>query len=181
MAAEVEDEEPSVITAGDSITWSKFYPEYPADVWTLQYWAKPVTGTGFQFAAIANGLDFLVTKDKTSSASLTPGDYLLVGFVSTATERHLVYSGKLTVLPNLGSTAAYDGRSWAAKTLADVEAMLLGTMARSEISYSINGRSFTLRSTKDLLEARDYLRAEVAAESFGGRNRKILTRFVNAR
>lgn len=181
MAATVPTTEPTVISAGDNVLFTRSLADYPADAWTLTY----VLSNGlhaYSFTAFADGTTFSVNTHSPVTALYAPGEYRLTGTVSDGVEQHTVYSGLLTVLPNGSVATPLEYRSWAAVALANIEAAIVIDAGRGSIlEYTINGRSVRA-SFSEAIKMRDYLLSQVnIANNLGGSQRKILTRFRGAR
>lgn len=183
MAIDIPDTEPAKVRAGDTITWRKSLADYPAsDGWTLYYRLISATAK-FDITAAADGADHLVTVAKSTSATYTAGDYVLVAWVADGTERVSLGQGRITVLPDLAavSAAGYDARSQAKKMLDAIDAALLSLssgerlavveaeMASRRIKYDVNG----LMKLRNLYAAqvRAEENAERAALGLGSRNK----------
>lgn len=128
MAIDIPDTEPAKIRAGDTITWRRMLAGYPASQgWTL-YYRGINSAAKFDITAAADGDSHLVSVAKTVSDDYVAGDYILLSWVASATERVTLPQGRITVLPDLAavSAAGYDARSHAKKMLDAIDAALLG-------------------------------------------------------
>lgn len=177
--------EPTTLRAGDSASWVRSVPGFPAsDGWVLAYRLLTTAGK-LDIATTATGDDFAVSVAAASTAALPAGQATLVGAVTKADERITVYSAKVGILPNLAAAETYDGRSWAQRALEAARAALLSYAEEGKghvASYSIAGRSMTFRSTDDILKLITKLESDVAKENTigailaGGTPGRILTR-----
>lgn len=176
MAYTVPTLEPAELRAGDTWAWRREdLGDYPASTWTLIYAFRNATAY-FDVDATADGEAFAVSVAKATTAGYTAGSYDWTAFVSDGSERHEIGRGVLEVLPDMGTAAARDGRSWARQMLDYVEAALLSKatgsqldivraqLAERNLQYDIPG----------LLVLRDRLRAEVRAEDNADRLRRGL-------
>ena len=183
MAANIPDCEPLVFQAGDTMLFNRNLYDYPGSAgWVLTYTLVSGTLPVQTFATNSTTSTFQVNVAPAITAAWQPGVYLMTGTVSNGADRFTVYQGEITVNPNLEALApgaTYDYRTWAAKSLAIIELVLSGALARDDATYMINGRSKTAKSNKELRDDRDYLKSCVAQESKFGKNRKILTRFLS--
>ena len=87
----------------------------PADGWRLHYVLKNVSGSfSFDATTSASGDGYDVSFD---TSAVTDGSYLLLGYVDkdTGTERHIVRSRRVLVLPNPASDDPLDFRTDARK------------------------------------------------------------------
>ena len=179
--------EPTSLRIGDTWQWRRedLSSDYPASSWTLKYHFRNAS-TYFDVTAAADGAYFAVEVAKAVTALKLAGEYTWVAVVSDATYRFEVDSGTITLLPDYATAAAYDGRSWAAKLLAAVEAELTtrGSSGQLDlVNAQLEGRGLT-RDASGLIKLRSQLVGEVkregaaAATAAGtGRNR-LLVRFA---
>jgi len=177
MAADIPTTEPKTHQAGTTLKFDRDLPDFPSDTWTLTYELRSTVNAPITITAAANGTGFRVNEAYGTTVDWNDGDYLMVGFVTSATERHEVYRDVLTILKYAGIDETFEWRSYAARMLAKIEDIISGRMERDDASYSINGRSFTPKTDADLLAARNYFKAEVAKELRSKKGGKILGRF----
>ena len=157
----IPTKEPTQVVAGDTAKWTATYQDYPASGgWALSYSIKNADNA-FVFDATASGNDFSVSVDTTKWA---PGRYMLFGFVSNGTERHVVMSGALQVLPNLAGTDPYDGRSHNRRVFDNIKAVLEGRASKDVMEYQIGGRALKKTPLADLMKFRDYYASLVMRE-----------------
>ena len=188
MAATVPTREPTQITAGDTVQWTRtdLSGDYSAaDGWALTYYI--VGAVNLSVTATADGTGFDVTISATSSATLTTGDYALTGRVSKDGEVFTVYSGRLNVLPNLATAeAGSETRSYWRRVRDALRALLETTAPDPTQAYTIFGeRAVTLMPIAERLQllamAESQVAAEEAAAGTGGGGKNVLMRFRNAR
>jgi hypothetical protein len=111
--------EPSRVTAGDTIAWTKSLPDYPASSgWILKYRLINAAGK-LDITATAAGDDHAVSVPAATSAAWLAGTYTVTAWVEKGAERYTVsVSGTLLVEPNLAAAVAgLDTRSEAKKIL----------------------------------------------------------------
>lgn len=179
-------QEPLKIQAGDTLTWTKLLPDYPAsDGWVLHYRIINTAGK-FDISSSASGSDHLVTASATSTALYTPGNYSLIGWITKSAERYSVYNGEVDVLPDLAAqSAGYDTRTSAKKILDLLDAAMLAQGNNAWVQeYTINERTMKFRSLGDFIAYRSKIKQEVLKEEnaerlrngFGLKN-KISVRF----
>lgn len=171
--------EPTELTVGNTWEWTRDFSDYPASDWTLVYYLTPTNGSVITITATADGDTHEVSVPASTTSGYAAGSYLFTGFVNDGVDRFEVYRSTITVKAN--PTTAHTWKSYAQQMLDLIESTLSGAVARRDISYSINGRSFTAKTDSDLIKARNYFRAEVQHEASAGKNRKIVGRFVSAR
>ncbi len=171
--------EPECLQAGDTLRFNKTLWNFSGPDWTLTYSLISPTLQPITFDTVSDGSTFEVNVPSATTAEWEVGTYLMTGTVSDGTDRFTVYQAEIRITPNAAAaTDVVEYRSWCERTLALVELTLSGAIARRDISYSINGRSITAKTDKELFEARDYLKACLAQENSRGKNRRILTKFV---
>lgn len=162
VSAPIPTIEPARLVAGDTAKWLRSLPDYPASAgWSITYTlvnsAQRVT-----FSSSASGDDHLVTVAATTTASWVAGDYTWRAQAIRSSEVYTVGAGQVMVEPAFGS--AIDARSTARQSLAAVESMLQGRAASGVAEYQIAGRQLRHIPIPELLQLRDRLRADVAAE-----------------
>src|SRR4051794_35093094 len=108
----VQDFEPKIIVAGETLIWKKRFAEYlPADGWTLTYYFRSQTsGSGFDATATnADGDDYFdVTVPATDTANMTAGVYNWQAWISKAGEKHILDRGTCKVEAGFASTTTGD-------------------------------------------------------------------------
>ena len=144
---------PKTITAGDSIDWLITLDDYPAsDSWVLTYYLVN-SSAQITLAAIASGDDHAITKTAAGTAAYSPGDYAYQGYVAKGTDRWLVESGLITVLPNFATqTTGYDARN-EFRIIADaIIAVQQSKATKDQLAYSVAGRSISRMSPAELTQ-----------------------------
>ena len=162
MAASVPTVEPTVITAGDTLTFTKSLPDYlPADSWALTY-SLVMGGNLISITSSDNGDGtHLVLVTAANTAPYKPGQYQWQSYVTKTTQRFQVGFGNIEIKPDFAAQAAgLDARSFAESELERVEGEI--RKLRAHDSLSIRDRTKSDRAFADLLEARDYWKREVA-------------------
>lgn len=178
--------EPATVVAGDTITWTKSFSDYPATTWTLKYRLLNSAGK-IDITASASGSDYLVSVSSTTSASYTAGDYDYIAWVEKAGERHTVGQGRITVTANLATANTFDGRSDARKIYeALMTAYQSAVASRAFVAeYEVAGRRLKFNNKADWLTEINYWKAQVAAEDraaalaagLGGGAARLMVRF----
>lgn len=168
MAIDIPTSEPARIRAGDTVTWRKSLPSYPASAgWTLAYRLINASAK-IDISTTADGADHLVSVPKASSAGYTAGDYTLVSWVDNGTERVTLDPGRIIVLPNLAAVTAagYDSRSQAKKMLDAIDAALLSLSSGERLAVvdaEVSGRRLKY-DFNGLMKLRNLYAAQVRAE-----------------
>lgn len=179
------------LIVGDTLAFTTTLPDYPAsDGWTLTYRLVPRTsGTQYELTASADGDAYDVAVSATTTALWTAGEYSWSSYVTKAAERYTVESGTITLLPDPGQVAAYDGRSQARKAVDDLRAALATyTASQGHVAeYEIAGRRMKFKDSTDILTLLNYWeialqREEAAAAVAAGRPnpRRYYLRFGRA-
>jgi len=165
-ATQAPEGEPLEIVAGDFLQWkvSNLVDDYPTDSYTLIYTAR-ISGARDEFQITATGQTshYLITA--TDTGSYSPGTYQWQKEIvrNSDSARIVIGRGTFTVKADL-DIAGSDIRSHAEIMVAKIESVLSGKADSDVSSYSIAGRSLTKMSFTELLEARDYYRAEYLRE-----------------
>jgi hypothetical protein len=163
MAAIIPTTEPSTLTAGDTIKWLKTLADYPASAgWVLSYTFINAAGK-FSATGTASGDDHYMVISAASSAAFVAGKYDWRAQVSKSGEVFTVASGRAQVLAAF-SAATLDARSSLRQTLEAIEATLSGRATSATAEYEIAGRKLKFIPLPELLQFRDRLRRDVAAE-----------------
>jgi len=186
MTLETPYAPPIIATAGDTLSWRKSFPDYPASAWTLTYILINAAAK-YTVTATADGDEHVVSAAAATTAAWLPGVYTLVGAVSDGTDRHTVSSSAITISPDLAAQASgYDARSTARKAMDDLRAALAQWIATQGhiTTYTIDGVSQTFASAADLRARITWLEKEVAREDAAakmasglGTSRRVLVRF----
>ncbi len=177
MSTAIPTHEPDRIQAGDTLTWLKSLPDYPAnDSWVLSYRIINAAGK-FDITSSASGANHLVLATAATTATYTAGIYNLHAWVTKTTERYSLPSRSVIVLPNVAAeTAGYDARTNAKKILDLLDAAMLAHGAQAWVeSYEIEGRSMRFRSIGDFLSYRSKIQQEVLREEAAERIRSGLS------
>lgn len=151
------------LTAGTTLDFATEVAAWPATAgWTLTYYLRGPAA--LDLVATPEGANYRITVTAASTTTWTVGTYAWEARVSLAGVVNKVASGTLTVVKNLAAaiTGPYEARSNAKQILDAVEALLMGFTDVEE--YAIAGRSLKRMTRTELLQARQNLKAEVAAE-----------------
>ena len=188
MAHDIATTEPLTVTAGDLVTWTKSFDEYPtADGWVLSYALTNSAGK-ISITGTTSGSLHLISVAAATTASWSAGSYLMQGYATKGSERYIVFSGNIIVAPNLAAQTTYDGRSHARKCLDAIEAVLESRAGKEVQTWSGLEQSFSLIPNSELIKLRDrYLveyQAEQAASNIArglGNKRNVFVRFTSPR
>lgn len=160
--------EPLEIVAGDYLRFkiSDLVDDYPTDEYTLIYTARVSGGRDeFQITGTGETSHYLITAISSVTASYAPGKYQWQQEIvrNSDSARIILKRGTFNVKADL-DVAGADIRSHAEIMVTKIESVLAGKADSDVSSYSIAGRSLTKMSFAELLEARDYYRAEYLRE-----------------
>lgn len=166
MAYDIATTEPTELTAGDTVQWTRSLPSFPAAAgWVLTYTLINSSGK-ISITASASGSDHAVSVPAATSGAWAAGKYQWQAYATLGTERHLVGTGTVLIKPNFSVATTYDGRSHARKVLEAIEAALESRATNDQLDIlttSFGDRSVG-RDKSRLLELRDRYRREVRAE-----------------
>ncbi|MGH8519869.1 MAG: hypothetical protein ACREU9_00185 [Gammaproteobacteria bacterium] len=185
--SDIPTAEPAVITAGDTVKWTRTLDHYPATGgWVLTY---ALRGAGkIDLTAAASGADHAITISAAATAAYTAGFYTWQAYATKAatSERYPVASGTLEIEPNLAAVTAstYEWRT-EAKIIYDqlVAAYKTYTTSQGHVQeYTIGSRRMTFRSAAEIIKQIEYWKAQVQAEERAqglGQGRNVFVRFSN--
>ena len=165
---EIPEKEPIAIYKGETVVWNrKDLTDYPVGSYAMSWVARLESNGGTSFSATVTEVDdyYKFTLDNSATGGYTTGDYFWVLKVtqSSDSEELILETGKITVKDNyFGSTG--DTRSHAKIMLDKIESILEGRADADVSSYSIQGRSLNKISIQELLQWRDYYKAEYQKE-----------------
>lgn len=161
--------------AGDTVIWQiqNLNKDYSNATHTLTYKFRLENNgsTTFSVDATADGNNYKITLSASTTASITEGKYNFISYVTRTSDnaRVTVDRGMIEVKPNLASSTS-ETRSHAKKMLDLIESLLEGKATKDVASYSIAGRSLNKMSVSELLEWRNYYKAEYNRELSKQRN-----------
>lgn len=159
---------PTTFRAGDSVSWKEDLSAYPASAgWLLKYKLLFPAGTASAFQATADGDAHAVSLDGSTTADWVAGAATLVSWVEKGAWRVTLDQQTVTIQPDLAAASTFDGRSQAAKGLADAKAALAAYMAGGKAhvaEYDIAGRRMKFRSAAEIVTLIDFYEREVAGE-----------------
>ena len=165
---EIPEKEPITIYKGETVVWNrKDLTDYPVGSYAMSWVARLESNGGTSFSATVTEVDdyYKFTLDNSNTGGYTTGDYFWVLKVtqSSDSEELILETGKITVKDNyFGSTG--DTRSHAKIMLDKIESILEGRADADVSSYSIQGRSLSKIGIAELLQWRDYYKAEYQKE-----------------
>jgi len=183
MAPQVPSVEPTVITAGDTVRWTKSLNDYsPDDGWVLSYAFRGEKGDG-KHDLTAGSLDglFTITLLPSATSLMRPGLWIWNAFATLGTDRYKVGQGTLRVEPNLALTNFKTDLRTPAKRAYD-NALEAWEKVKLGQTVSLNGRVYTQHNLDALMRfvdrcKSDYAAEQNAAENPNGDPRKVYVSF----
>jgi hypothetical protein len=161
----MRETEPTQITQGEALEWTKRFCDYPASLWTLQYRFRGV-GTGFNADATADGDDYLVSVPTTDTQAMGVGKYQWQAWVTeiaASTNKIMIAEGPIVVQRGFtDDTGTVDLRTTAKKILDAIEATLLNSATSDQLSYEISTPAGTRKISKMSRAEQIALRREYA-------------------
>jgi hypothetical protein len=171
--------EPTIITQGEQLQWTRDYRDYPASEWTLQYRFRG-PGPGFDESATADGHKFVVAVSTTKTANMSTGRYQWQAWateIADPTNKVNVGTGFTKV--NRGfiadATGNIDLRSDAKIALDAINAAIQNKATNDQMEYEITtpagSRKIRRVPLVDLLSARKEYATIVSRENAAERAR----------
>lgn len=182
---------PTTLRAGDSAAWSEATPAHlsPAG-WSIKARLIFQSGAPFPFTGspTSTGADFGISAADSATWPAGPATLILYAERGSGTglERATLAQSAVQILPNLLTATNHDGRTVAARTLADLESALASYAQSGKghvQSYTIAGRSMQFRSAADILDLIRHYKTEVSRERAaqallqGGSPGRVIARF----
>ncbi len=176
-AANAPTTEPEKIVVGDYIQWKRtdLSVDYPPASYTATYVAR-ITGGGsseVQITGTNSDGNYLFTVTSATSAGFNAGQYhwQLEIVQNSSGNRIVVDRGYFDAIVDLDINGT-DPRTHAEIMVAKIESLLSGKADSDVANYSIAGRSLTKLNFQELIQARDYYKAEVRKEEIDERIRR---------
>jgi len=166
---DIPEKEPVSFYKGETVVWKRtdigadYSPSSHSMVWEASL--ETDGSTRFSATVTESGTEYTFTLDNSNTSGYTSGDYFWVLKVlqTSDSETLVIDSGKITVKDNFFATTG-DTRSHAKLMLEKIESILEGRADADVSSYSIQGRSLSKISIAELLQWRDYYKAEYQKE-----------------
>ncbi len=160
--------EPIEFSAGDTLQFTRTLHQYPASQgWSLLYELRGGT-QALSFTSTASGDSHSIYVAPATTATWTPGDYVLTGYATNGTDRHQIYYGDLPLHENkVTAPGNAPELTFAQKMIAQIEATLLAK-ADDLSSASLGETRFTFLTPEELRKEHGYWttvrRQEIAKE-----------------
>lgn len=166
---EIATKEPKFFFKGDTVIWKRtdISTDYPNDSYTMSWKAilESNANTSFTATVTTDGSAYKFTLDNSATASYTEGVYHWVLKVTqdSDSETAIIDTGDIEVKYDAFNHAG-DTRSHAKIMLDKIESILQDKADSDVSSYSIGNRSLSKMSPDELLQWRDYYKAEYNRE-----------------
>lgn len=166
MAVESRSSFPTQLTAGDTLSVTLALSDYSAaDGWTAKATLIPddyENHMSTTYTSTADGADHAFVIAKAATATLQAGEYRLVIFAESATERETVSTQYIKILPD-PTTADRTTADWAVRVLHNLETAYeqLTQGGLKTTSVAINGKSYTRTNLIELRQEMSYWRNKV--------------------
>lgn len=157
--------EPTEITAGDRITWTRYDAAYlPSDGWVLKYAMRGPAA--IDLISTPDGSSHVIDIPGNTSKDFAPGAYSWAGYYEKVDGTRITrYTGRLKITPDLVmAVAGYDGRSHAEKVLEAIERVIEGRATRGDQELAFDGKKIVKMTVAELIQLRQQYRNEVRAE-----------------
>jgi len=173
MAIPLPTSEPAALRAGDTATWLKSLPDFPAGAgWSLEYTLINATGK-ITITSTAQGNDHKIRVLPATTTGWAAGTYAWQCRATDGTDTVTIATGNLEIKPNFAGLTTSDQRSFAQKTLAALEAWI-ENHDPGVAEYEIAGRRMKYIPVTDLLKLRSQFEIEVNRQA--GKSGRILMR-----
>jgi len=162
--------EPTEIVVGDFIQWKRtdIAKDYDPSLYTATLIARLTTGgaSEIQITATNQTSYYLFASSSAASSAYVAGKYYwqLEIVRNLDSERIVIDRGNIDVIADLDVNQT-DIRSHSQVMVDKIESLLSGKADSDVASYSIAGRSLTKMSFKDLVDARNFYKSQVAIET----------------
>lgn len=145
--------EPTLIVAGDTVTWTVPAGDYDASSWTLSYVLRSKEKESLTLTAADDGNgDHLIAVTAAASADWVAGEYFWQRYVTNGATRYTTGRGRLEVKADFQSFEG-DPRSSAQVALDALLAVRENKATSDQLSMSIQGRSISRMTWAEINEA----------------------------
>lgn len=154
--ATIPDLEPTEITVGETLEWTKDLSDFPASEFTLTYYFRGA-GPGFNAVATADGDVHSITVPTTDTDDLVEGLYFWQAWATKGAEKHMVASGQVRIKKDFTSVSTgtvVDKRSKLKKIVEAIDDLVLGKASLDQQEYTIGNRSLRRIPIPELVELR---------------------------
>lgn len=154
MAVPTSYREPEVVAAGDSVSFTRRLPAFPANQgWVLTYEIRGGAAViEFVSTPDADGTSHDIYVAPATTALWLPGnDMLMEGYASNGVDRQRIYYGNLNIVANLeGANANICVKTVKQRLLENMEACMLNFSTSGLLETRIGETMFRYTSVRDL-------------------------------
>lgn len=168
MTVTIPTVNPRRFVRGATVQWYENHADFPPSTWTLSI-AFVKADDKQEITATADGSQHLVTIDADASAAFAPGSYRYrIRVVDDSTTPDTVYvleEGTMVVEEDFFDVeSGHDGRSFAARALEAIEAVMEDKASSDQSSFSVGGQQLTRYTWDELNDMRNRFAWEVRRE-----------------
>lgn len=165
MALTIPTTEPRAFRQGELVEWTRSLTNFPASLWTLIYTFRSPSHN-FTVTATADGDTHAAAITAAASLDIPIGEYNWQAVANDgAVDFKEVDAGVLEILKDLATADdGFETRTFNRRMLDAIEARLLGTADRDDISYSTEGLSVSRYSPEQLEGRHRHYKALVIQE-----------------
>lgn len=160
---------PTSLISGNTWQWDRAYGDYPAPTWTATAYFENKSKT-FSVVATAEGTAHRFTISAATSADYPAGRYKVSVRVTDGSQVFIAEAGYCDVQADPAAAGMHDTRTWAKRTLDELEALLERFATTAQQSGSVGGRTWSRADLPMLTQWRKDLRQEVRTEEQAGRS-----------
>ena len=169
MTPQIPASEPTTITAGDTVQFTRTFPSYSSsDGWALTYRLVGPLGSSTgalvdkTVTATPDASGWLVAFAPADTADVVvDGSYRLVGRVSLNGASYTVYAGVVAIKANPLEASPANLLTHAERTLTIIEAKIEGRLTADLEHYQIDGRAVGKIEIRELMKLRARYRHEI--------------------
>jgi hypothetical protein len=154
MASSIATREPEMMAAGDTLSFVRCLPDYPASGgWSLQYILTDLNANqALTFTSAASGNDHAVDEDN-FAVGLQSADYILAGYAIKAEARHQIYRAVLTLTPDFADNAAQGPQKTEAQEMLEILRQALKDLYVQRFqSTKVQHNEFVMQKQREVLE-----------------------------
>lgn len=168
---------PPVINAGVTLKVLFTFNQYPPSEWTAKLLLRGPAS--IDIPGVADGEGFVFSADATTTGAWAPGAYRFAVRVYQGDDVAEARSGETIIAPDIASAPnGFDGRTYAERVLAAINAVIEKRASVDQMSYRINDRELSRTPIADLLTLRNEFRAEVNREKARSLGKNIFNKKI---
>lgn len=183
MSVATLSEIPDSFEAGSTVIFTDSFSDYPVSTWTATLCLVKGADSPITVTATTSGQFFLFTLSAALTATIPPGYYEYVIYVTSSGQRTTARTGQITVLQDMSVARA---KTSAETMLEGINDAITKLASKVNSTVSFNGQTFTHNDLASLIRSRTYFQAEVireqrqaAALRGAGDQSRIGVQFVN--